>query len=145
MEHDVRTGWLTGPEVTAPGFYARPRTGAPCAGVVVVHEAFGLNADIQRVCERLAGDGYAALAPDLYDGRPDRLARYDERDKAIAMLKGLDDDEVLQRLRAAMAQVHALGGGAARPLGLVGFRIGGRYVVLAAAAHPHAVGAVVAY
>jgi carboxymethylenebutenolidase len=145
VEDDVRTDRLAGPTVTAPGFYARPATRDPDAAVVVVHEAFGLNRDIERICERLAEAGFAAFAPDLYDGRPDRLARYDERDKAIAMLKGLDDDEVLRRLRAATAQVQTLGGSGVTPLGLVGFRIGGRYVLLAAAAQPDAVRAAVAY
>src|ERR1700730_16021795 len=35
-------------------------------GVLVLHEAFGLNADMRRIAARLASEGYAALAPDLY-------------------------------------------------------------------------------
>jgi carboxymethylenebutenolidase len=64
------------PEVTVgstTGYLAVPaapaRFGGPWPGVVVIHEAFGLNGDIRAHADRLAALGYLALAPDLYAGR----------------------------------------------------------------------------
>jgi carboxymethylenebutenolidase len=60
-----------GPAGTVPGYLAAPAGGAgPWPGVVVIHEAFGLNDDIRAKADELAAHGYLALAPDLYGGRP---------------------------------------------------------------------------
>jgi carboxymethylenebutenolidase len=58
---------------SAHGYLAAPSNGSaepgPWAGVVVIHEAFGLNADIRQKADQFAAHGYLALAPDLFDGR----------------------------------------------------------------------------
>src|SRR6187431_2127268 len=46
-------------------YVARPDQ-APRAAIVVIQEIFGVNAGIRRKCDRLAADGYLALAPDLF-------------------------------------------------------------------------------
>jgi carboxymethylenebutenolidase len=63
-------GYLAVPQPTA----GAPAAGAAAAagrwpGVVVIHEAFGLNDDIRQKAGQLAARGYLALAPDLYEGR----------------------------------------------------------------------------
>ncbi len=57
---------------TTRGYLAIPPAGsapAPWPGVVVIHEAFGLNDDIRQKADQFAARGYLALAPDLYDGK----------------------------------------------------------------------------
>jgi carboxymethylenebutenolidase len=46
-----------------------PTALGPHPGVVVVHEASGLNDNIRDICGRLAAEGYAALGVDLFQGR----------------------------------------------------------------------------
>ncbi len=50
-------------------YLALPDGVAPYPGVVVVHEASGLNDNIRGICQRLAAEGYAALGVDLFEGR----------------------------------------------------------------------------
>ena len=52
-------------DIDLPYFMARPAD-PPSAGVVVLHEANGISPQLMRFCQRLAGAGYLALAPDLY-------------------------------------------------------------------------------
>jgi carboxymethylenebutenolidase len=51
------------------GFLAMPGDAAePLPGIIVIHEWWGLNDNIEAVTRRLAGEGYVALAVDLYGG-----------------------------------------------------------------------------
>jgi carboxymethylenebutenolidase len=60
---------------TIPGYLAEPPAEAdgnqtkPWPGVVVIHEAFGLNADIKQKADEFAAHGYLAIAPDLFEGK----------------------------------------------------------------------------
>jgi len=112
----------------------RPSSRRATAAIVVLHEAFGLNTAIEAVSGRLARADYAVLAPDLYWRGPDRLAGYDERAKAIAMLKTLPDQQVLADAAHAIDRLRELVGDV--PIGVIGYRIGGRYALLVAEHDP---------
>src|ERR1051326_4094999 len=51
------------------GYLVRPEGEGLFPGVVVIHEAFGLNENIKEVARRFADSGYMALAVDLFSGR----------------------------------------------------------------------------
>ncbi len=50
-------------------YLALPEGPGPHPGVVVIHEASGLNDNIRDICRRFAEQGYAALGVDLFGGR----------------------------------------------------------------------------
>jgi len=67
----VRSEWVTFDQYT--GYLARPeRAESGLPGVVVIQEIWGVDGHIQDLARRLAGAGYAALAPDLFAGRGER-------------------------------------------------------------------------
>lgn len=64
--HDVS---FTSDSETLNGYYVFPEGAGPFPGVIVIHEAFGLNDNIKGIARRFAEAGYAALAVDLFTGR----------------------------------------------------------------------------
>src|SRR5262245_25461754 len=64
------------------GFLYLPRSDAPAGAVVILHERYGLVQHTLDLAQRLAADGYVALAPDLFSrwkGDRDALRRGDVR------------------------------------------------------------------
>jgi hypothetical protein len=49
------------------GAYRAEPSGTPKGGIVVVQEIFGVNHHIRAVCDRFAAEGYAAVAPAVFD------------------------------------------------------------------------------
>jgi carboxymethylenebutenolidase len=88
---DIEVGPVRDGSAKLSGYLARPSADGPWPGVVVIHEAFGLNDVVRRQADHLAGAGYLALALDLYtDGGAARClvstfrALLSGRGKAIA-------------------------------------------------------------
>ena len=114
--------------------------------VVVIHEIFGLTDWIRAVADQLAASGFIAVAPDLLSGKGPDGGRTDsvDRDGAVALIRGLDADEVRGRLEAVADWATALP--AARgEYGVVGYCWGGRTSFAFAAADPDLGAAVVYY
>lgn len=108
-----------------PHFLAEPRAEAAAPGIVVVMEGMGITQQLIRVCQRLAGLGYASIAPDLYH----RAGGSDEA-RAPELFGGLQDDEVVADITWAAGRLRDIG---APGVSLVGFCSGGRQAYLAAA------------
>jgi len=56
---------INGHDGTFGAYIARPEA-LPAPAVVVLHEVFGVNADIRKHCGELAEHGFVAVAPDLF-------------------------------------------------------------------------------
>ena len=87
------------------GYLAMPAGEGPFPAVLVFMEAFGLNGHIQDVCRRLAAEGIAAMAPDIYHGD---VFSYDDMDGAIGRLRTLNDDQVMREAGQALDYLASL-------------------------------------
>src|SRR5215467_14740962 len=86
-----------------PAYLVRPAADAPAPAVLVIQEAFGLNDHIRDVTRRVAGEGYVALAPDLYwRGGKGRSVGYDELPAAIGLMQSIKDPEIVTDVRNAI-------------------------------------------
>lgn len=121
-----------------------PRDGSPRPAVLVLQEIFGVNHHIRKVAERIAREGYLALAPDLFHRQGDRLeADYTEVPRARERKAKLRDDEFLGDMRRAMdLAAERNGSDYATRTGVVGFCFGGRLAYLAACHLPLSAAAV---
>ena len=135
MDVTTSTLQLNTPDGSMEAFEARPKEGGPYPGIVVLMEAFGVNDHIKKVTERIAQEGYVAVAPDLYHRESERLIPYSDMKKAIATLGRLQDPKVMEDVGAAIAHLKGPGSAKQGAIGVVGFCMGGRFTYLSAAHH----------
>ncbi|MFJ5230999.1 dienelactone hydrolase family protein [Kitasatospora sp. NPDC088391] len=136
MNGQAPEGRWVRPVAGGPEVYAvvpeRPR-----ATVVVGMELFGVTAWVRGVCARLAGAGYAALAPDFYGRQAERVELpYDDtgRVDGFRLLGTVTADQVVADTAAALAAGERAGAGPGRAF--VGFSVGGHLGLLAGARLP---------
>lgn len=122
---------------TASGYLAVPASGSG-PGLLVVQEWWGLVPQIKRTCDRLAGEGFVALAPDLYHGDH---AEHTEMDKANELMQSLPPDRAARDMAGAID--FLLGHEAVRgeQVGVIGFCMGGMLALLITALQGDKVGA----
>ncbi len=117
--------------------YAAPQDGAKHPGVIVIHEIFGLNDDIRRITAKFADLGYAALAPDLYDGPGMRIVCIV---RTVATLRR-GEGTAFADLAAARAFVQRQPEVDAARIGIIGFCMGGGFALMYAMKAPLGVAA----
>jgi carboxymethylenebutenolidase len=116
------------------GYLARPKDGAPRPAVLVFMEIFGINSHIRDVTERVAREGYVALAPDYFHRTgPGVEYGYDDAGMAggMKLLMQLKADEMIADSRAAIAALRARKDVTGK-VGCMGFCIGGHMTFLTA-------------
>ena len=105
--------------------------GTPRGGIVVIQEIFGVNHHIRSVADRLAAEGYLAIAPAVFDRvEPGVELAYDPPGIARGMeLAGkVNRENALSEVSAAIDAVKSAG-----KVGITGFCMGGTYTWLASA------------
>ena len=122
----MRTREIDGTDLKGGGYTALPDGDGPHPGVVVIHEAYGLNDNIKEITRRFADNGYAALAVDLFADRSRALcmARY-----MTGMLLGSVERSGIGDLKAALTHLAAMPEVDPERIGAIGFCMGGGFAI----------------
>ena len=123
---------------TTPGYLASPATGRGLA-TIVLQEWWGLDEHIRSICDRLAAEGFFALAPDLYRGETTA-----QPSEAEQKMMALSMEQVEQDMCGAADFLASQPGFEGSGVGSIGFCLGGGLAVWAAATCAN-VSAVVSY
>ena len=107
------------------GNYLAEPAGQAAAGVLVVHDWYGLLPHVRAACDDLAAAGLVALAADLYGGRTAT-----DPAQAEALAEGMDRSAARTRLDEAVATLRDRSGGG--PVGVLGWSLGGMYALVQA-------------
>ena len=133
METRTSQAQVKTPDGAMPVYVAEPTAAGKHPAVIVVMEAFGLNHNIEEIARRIAGEGYVAVAPDVYYRWPDNKAGYDELPKAIGLMQKLDDAKIVADIRTTLDFLGKKANVNAAKIGITGFCMGGRIAFLVAA------------
>ncbi len=144
---------ITTPDGVANAYLTRPEEGSH-PGVLFIMDAFGVRPTIEEMADRIAADGYAVLAPNVFyrAGRsplpplPD-LSDPDQRTSFFQALRPLMEELTPERIASdSGAYLDYLGAVAsAGPVAITGYCMGGRLGWWIAASHPGRVAAVGAF
>ncbi len=120
-------------------YCAFPDKGATRGAVIVIQEILGVNDNIKSLCHWLAGEGYIAIAPDMFWRLERNIAlagvNEEEWQKAFELMNRFDLDVGIDDIQAAINYARNLEGGHGRTpqkVATMGFCLGGRCAYYAA-------------
>ncbi|QZD90812.1 dienelactone hydrolase family protein [Qipengyuania aurantiaca] len=133
MSETVTIATLSG-DANFDAYVARPAD-TPKAAILVIQEIFGVNAGIRRKCDKLAEDGYLAVAPDLF-WRLEPGVELDpdvepEFQRALDLMGKFDQDQGIRDIEATIHHIRR--GEGVEKVGCVGYCLGGRLAYMTAA------------
>lgn len=114
-------------EGQAHGYLALPASGQG-PGVIVIQEWWGLTDHIAEVADRLAAEGFVALAPDLYGGSITH-----DGDEAAGLMQQLPEEEGARLLAGAIDFLLGHEAVTSEKVSAIGFCMGGGFVLALAA------------
>lgn len=101
-------------------YVARPAGDKPAPGLILIHEWWGLNDWIKKQADRYAALGYVAIAPDLYHGEVAKDAEH-----AHELMRGLADERAVADMKVAFEYLSKHKQVAGKPIGAMGWCMGG--------------------
>ena len=136
--------WVSVPVEGAPEmrmFVVRPAGEGPHRAIIVMQEAFGVNAHIRDVTGRFAREGFLAVAPELFHRTGTGVeGRYDAFAEMQPHFGALTTDGILADAKAAFRWVVSQGEVDAARVAVIGYCLGGRAAYLANSSLPLAAG-----
>lgn len=117
-----------------------PAGNGPFPGIVVIHEWWGLNDWVKEQASKLADEGYAALAIDLYRGKV-----ADNPGTAHELMRGVPEDRALRDLHAAVEYLKSQSDIKKDRVGSIGWCMGGGYSLDVALQEPTLAATVINY
>jgi carboxymethylenebutenolidase len=140
---DLRTEQLSltvpGAEAPMTTYVAAPAGAGPHPAVLVLEEIFGVNAHIRSVADRIAREGYVAIAPDIHhrvSGGRELPYNPEGRQVGMSWIPALSTAGLKADLDAAVAYLGTRKDVRSDRLGAIGFCIGGHAAYIAAALLP---------
>ena len=127
------------PDGEMPALLCVPNENNSKPAVLVLMEAFGLTPHIKDVTNRIAMEGYVAIAPDLYYRElPNNKFGYDEVESAKAMMYGLDFDKTVEEdIQATLDYLKSRADVDSDRIGVTGFCFGGSMTFYTATKFSH--------
>jgi carboxymethylenebutenolidase len=126
---------INAPEGTFAAYVARPQE-TPAPAIVVIHEVFGVNADMRQTCDDLAARGYLAICPDLFWRLEPGLEMTDQTEaeltKAAALYAAFDLEAGAADIATTIVAARRMPGSNGR-VGVVGYCLGGLLTFMTAA------------
>lgn len=136
MGEEVTYATVNGEDIT--GYLSKPEGAENSPGIIVIHEWWGLNDNIRMMADKLAGEGYTALAVDLYNGKVAETP-----DSAKAYMGMVNQEPAINNLTQAYGYLNEQQG--SEKIGVMGWCFGGGWSLQTALAHPDKVDATVIY
>ncbi len=115
-------------KVTVQAYLVAPQTKKTRAAMIVVQEWWGLSDHIKDIARRYAGEGYVAIAPDLYSRLGHKVTT--DADEAAKLMGILRQEDGLTDLHATLAYLKTVPGVDANRIGVTGFCMGGSYTLM---------------
>jgi len=125
---------------TVKGLLYTPVGKGPFPGIIVIHEWWGLNDWVKEQAAKLAAQGYAALAIDLYRGKV-----ADNSDTAHELSRGVPEDRALRDLHAAVEFLKSQPNIRKDRIASIGWCMGGGYSLDVALQEPTLAATVINY